>query len=98
MNDLVKWVELVIMKEEYYDIPETNIPSKAMRYFSYNKRDVSSTYVETVSEDEIRKQYWPQWYQQMCDKYEQAYVDEHYCFEDCLDDWVILNKAWEIKN
>lgn len=63
-----------------------------MRYFSYTKNDV----IETVSEQEIFKGYYNIWYIQMCEKYEQAYVDEHYCFYDCLDHWILINKAWQV--
>lgn len=62
-----------------------------MRYFSYTKNNV----IKTVSEQEIFKNYYNIWYIQMCEKYEQSYVDEYYCFADCLEHWVILNKAWE---
>lgn len=74
------------------------------RYFSYNEYDPDSPladenggYVVTFSEDEIRRMYYPYWYEQMCKKYEQAYVDENYSFEDCLDDWIATNCAWEVK-
>lgn len=50
-----------------------------------------------MSEDDIRKEYYPYWYEKMCDKYEQAYVDENYSFEDCLEDWKIVHWAWEVK-
>jgi hypothetical protein len=70
-----------------------------MRYFSYNEYDEDQGgVVVTKSEEDIRKEYWPYWYGKMCDKYEQAYVDEHYCFEDCLTDWIVVNWAWEVKD
>lgn len=62
-----------------------------MRYFSYNEIDNITL---TLSEEEIRKVYWPHWYNAMCNKYEQSYVDEIYSFEDCLDDWCIIYGAW----
>lgn len=68
-----------------------------MRYYSYKTNFMPGNddrTIETVSEDEIRRHYWPSWYKQMCDKYEQAYVDEHYCFEDCLEHWIIKHRAW----
>jgi hypothetical protein len=71
-----------------------------MRYYSYNEYDPDHPdegYVVTLSEDDIRKEYYPYWYKKMCDKYEQAYVDEHYSFEDCLEDWTIVHWAWESK-
>lgn len=71
-----------------------------MRYYSYNEYDPDHPdggYVVTLSEDDIRKDYYPYWYKKMCDKYEQAYVDEHYSFEDCLEDWTIVHWAWKSK-
>lgn len=76
-----------------------------MRYYSYNEYDPQSPkadkmggYVATMSEEDIRREYWPYWYKKMCEKYEQAYVDECYSFEDCLDDWIVVHWAWEVKN
>lgn len=68
-----------------------------MRYFSFNEFDESGGSVVTMSEEEIRKEYWPHWYGKMCQKYEQSYIDEHYSFEDCLEDWITVHWAWEVK-
>jgi hypothetical protein len=68
-----------------------------VRYFSYNEYDENSGCVVTVSEEDIRKEYWPYWYKKMCAKYEQSYVDQNYTFEDCLEDWVVVHWAWEVK-
>ena len=68
-----------------------------MRYFSFNEYDESGGSVVTMSEEDIRKEYFPYWYKKMCEKYEQSYVDEHYSFEDCLEDWAIVHWAWEVK-
>ena len=75
-----------------------------MRYYSYNEYDPDSPiaddgggYVVTLSEDDIRKNYYPYWYKKMCEKYEQSYVDQNYSFEDCLSDWIVINWAWESK-
>jgi len=32
----------------------------------------------------------------MCERFEQSYVDQNYSFEDCLDDWVVVNWAWKV--
>lgn len=40
-----------------------------------------------ISPEEIRRSYWPEWYEQQCQRWEQAYVDEYLSFEDCLADW-----------
>ena len=71
-----------------------------MRYFSYDeyKTDPSvDPYVETVSEEDVRKTYYPYLYERMCNKFGKEHVDANYCFEDCLDDWVVTNWAWEVK-
>lgn len=72
-----------------------------MRYFSYNeyKKDPSvDSYVETVSEEDIRRDYYPWWYRQMCKKFGTEEVDKLYSFQDCLDQWIIVNWAWEVKD
>ena len=75
-----------------------------MRYYSYNEYDPDSPladegggYVVTLSEEDIRKNYYPYWYKKMCEKFEQSYVDQNYSFEDCLSDWIVVNWAWESK-
>lgn len=68
-----------------------------MRYYSYNEYidDPSNNIVVTKSEEEIKDEYWSYWYERMCHKFGKDVVDKDYCFEDCLDDWVIVNWAWE---
>jgi hypothetical protein len=69
-----------------------------MRYFSYNEYDEDQgELVVTKSEEDIRKEYWPYWYGKMCDKFGQFHVDENYTFEDCLEDWIVVNWAWAIR-
>jgi len=65
-----------------------------MRYFSFNEFDHKSESVTTVSEDDVRREYYPYWYEKMCAKYGKEHVDENYCFEDCLCDWVTVHWAW----
>jgi hypothetical protein len=74
-----------------------------MRYYSYNeynpdnpRADASGGYVETVSEHDVRRTYWPYWYKKMCEKYGQDTVDRDYSFEDCLSDWITVNWAWPV--
>ena len=69
-----------------------------MRYFCYNDTyDIEQNGAEivTISEDKIRRQNWGDWYYKMCQKFGKEYVDKNYCFEDCLDEWIIVNNAWE---
>lgn len=70
------------------------------RYYSYNEYDPDHEdggYIITKSEDDIRKEYWPYWYGKMCNKFGKENVDGKYTFEDCLDDWIVVNWAWETK-
>jgi hypothetical protein len=48
-----------------------------------------------MSEDEIREDYWDHWYFLMCKKFGKEHVDKNYSFADCLDDWIVVNWAWE---
>lgn len=68
-----------------------------MRYFSYNEyTEDEKGLVITLSEEDIRKEYYPYWYRRMCDKFGKDVVDIEYTFEDCLDDWTVVNWAWEV--
>jgi hypothetical protein len=72
-----------------------------MRYFSYNEYDPDHPdggYVVTVSEEDIRRDYYEFWYGEMCKKFGKDEVDAKYCFEDCIDDFCIVNWAWEVKD
>ena len=71
-----------------------------MRYFSYNEYKTKTgvdDFVETKSEEDIRKEYYLYWYNKMCKKYSKEVVDADYSFENCLEDWVTVNWAWEVK-
>ncbi len=85
------------------DLDAGSMYNASMRYFSYNEYDPDSPradelggYVVTMSEEEIRKQYYPYWYGKMCEKFGKEHVDENYCFKDCLVDWQVVNWAWEV--
>ena len=78
-----------------------------MRYFCYNElvepgegtscvESIISSVV-TVSEDDIRKEYYPWWYEKMCKKYGKEEVDKNWSFEECLENWVTLHYAWEVE-
>ena len=68
-----------------------------MRYFTFVQPldDSGAPEYVTMSEEDVRKEYYPYWYDKMCHKYGKSHVDEHYCFEDCLDDWKIVHWAVE---
>ncbi len=66
-----------------------------MRYWTIcypNEND--ETVYETLSEDDILKQYWDYWYGKMCEKFGKEHVDANYSKQDCIDDWTILHWAW----
>lgn len=68
------------------------------KYYSYNtyKTDPSvDSYIRTMSEKEILKEYYVYWYDKMCKKFGKKVVDENYSVQDCIDDWKIVHYAWE---
>jgi hypothetical protein len=72
-----------------------------MRYFSFNEYDPDHSdggYIETWSEEDIRVKYYDTWYKLMCKKFGKEYVDATYCFEDCINDFVVVHWAWEVKD
>lgn len=69
-----------------------------MRYFqfltwSYKEGDK----LEVMSEDDIRNEYFPWWYEKMCEKHGKEHVDQTYSFRECLEDWIIMHYATEIE-
>jgi hypothetical protein len=58
-----------------------------------NEKD--ETVYETLSEEDILKQYWDYWYGKMCEKFGKEHVDANYSKQDCIDDWTILHWAWK---
>ena len=70
--------------------------NRTMRVFKYNEYE--DTEPRLITEQEIRVEYWPYWYERMCKKFGKQEVDSKFTFEDCLNDWVIVNWAWEVKD
>ena len=78
-----------------------------MRYYCYNEpvfqvdangfHTVVGNEVVTVSEEDIRRDYYPYWRAQMVKKFGEDIFAQQYSFEDCLDDWRVVNWAWESK-
>ena len=69
-----------------------------MRYFCYNSVydiEQNGSEIVTVSEQEIRDREWYAWQRRKSWKEGTDYVNENYCFQDCLDEWIIVNQAWE---
>lgn len=70
-----------------------------MRYYSYNEmKDNGDNEVITVSEEWIRKTYYPYWLSKMKSKFGEEKVEESYNFYNALDDWIVVNWAWESTN
>lgn len=68
-----------------------------MRYFSYDEyvEEIFKDSMCTISEEDIRQNYYPIWYDKMCKRHGKKKVDEIYNFEDCLADWMIEYWGWE---
>jgi hypothetical protein len=72
-----------------------------MRYYCFDTLETDpsvDSYVKVMSEEEILAEYYDYWYDKMCSKFGKEIVDRDYCKNDCIDDWVIVNWAWEIKD
>jgi hypothetical protein len=50
---------------------------------------------ETFSEKEIFSKYWEEWSAKMIAKYGQEQFDKGWSREECIEDWVTVNWAWE---
>jgi hypothetical protein len=69
-----------------------------MKYYSYDtwKTDPSvDPYVETLSEDEILKEHWAWWKERMILKYGKEHFEATFSEKDCVEDWAVVNWAWE---
>ena len=63
-----------------------------MRYFTYVEPDEDDNPLFfTHSEEHIRENYYPYWKEQMT----KAGLESKISFENCLDEWQIVNWAWE---
>lgn len=66
-----------------------------MKSYHYNQQilDEGDASVVTVTEEQIIKEYYPWWEEQMIKKFGNG----HYLItpEKCIEDWVIVNWAWE---
>lgn len=72
-----------------------------MRYYAQNVYDRDHPnlgYVETKSEKEILDEYWPYWYEKMCEKFGKSFIDENYTTQHCIEDWSVVNWTWEVKD
>lgn len=54
--------------------------------------------IVNVTEPQILNVYWDYWYDEMCKKFGKEHVDTHYSTTDCIEDWVIVNWAWQVSD
>lgn len=67
-----------------------------MRYWTIcYPGDQGEVVVETLSDDDIIKQYYPYWQDRMVKKYGQVEFDKNWSEKDCIDDWVVIHWATE---
>jgi hypothetical protein len=69
-----------------------------MKHYSYNtwKTNPSiDSYVETVSESDILKEHLSWWKEKMIIKFGKGYFEANFTERDCIEDWVVVNWAWE---
>lgn len=69
-----------------------------MRYYSFNEFDSESGWISTISEEEIRQTYYPYWKEKMIEKFGEKEFEKNWSFEDCLEDWIMVAWAWEVKD
>jgi hypothetical protein len=68
-----------------------------MKYYSRSTWTLNGDETQILSEDQILDEYWSYWYDEMCNKYGKQYVDETYTKDHCIEDWVIVNWAYEVE-
>lgn len=66
----------------------------AIRRFAFNEQGQDKPVVMT--EDEIRSTYWDYWVGQMTKKF--GPESDRINWENCLDDFLVVNWAWEVKD
>lgn len=67
-----------------------------MRYYSFvEPSDNDTPIIFTMREDLILEEYWPYWEMKMLTKYPPGH--SLITKENCLEDWITVNWAWEEK-
>lgn len=75
-----------------------------MRYYSYyepvwdDHDEIVGEQTFTVSEDDIRRDYFPLWEERMIAKFGREVYESTYSFKECVEDWLLTNWAWEVKD
>jgi hypothetical protein len=72
-----------------------------MKHYSYNIcsfRPDGSVYdenVKTLSEADILREHWGWWKEKMIIKYGKEHFEANFSEKDCIEDWAVVNWAWE---
>lgn len=66
-----------------------------MRYYSYSYPTEHGYQTDTFSEKEIKTLYYEVWIRRMYSKFGED-TDKDLSFESCLEEWIIVNLAWEV--
>lgn len=72
-----------------------------MKYWTYTEPvwdddgNIVDAVVTTRSEEQILREYYQYWMGQMVEKFGIDEVIRNYTTQDCIDDWVVVNWAWE---
>ena len=62
-----------------------------MRYFAYDELDQEEPVI--YSEEYILEYYYPYWKSEMIKKLGDVVLTK----EECINDWIVVNWAWEVK-
>lgn len=66
-----------------------------MKKYSYYEYDpLLGDITVTFSDEYIRKYYYPYWSKKM----KEAGKEDQISYEKCLEDWIVVHWAWEVKD
>ena len=69
-----------------------------MRYWTCVSPDAKGDPIyNTLSDDEIIKQFYPYWSEKMIQKYGLEVFKRNWSKIECIEEWVTINVAWESK-
>ena len=68
-----------------------------MKYYSYHEYnpDPNASNIVTISEKEILDTFWDSWKEKMIKKFGKESFEANFSEKHCIEDWVIVNWAWE---
>jgi hypothetical protein len=68
-----------------------------MNWFTYvEPNEQGEDVFVTVSEEDVRRDFYPQWREKMIKKYGQEKFDSTWSFQECLEDWCLVYNAWAV--